>query len=372
MCRLLESNVKQLNFVKLFSDDVQPVNGKGKKKRRRVVSSDEEDDVIAKKRFVFFTLSVKIFDIFVQSDIKINFKHFSSPKKSVKVTPEKPAEKSPSRTPKKSAKVPTPVQDRKVATPVKDAKVDKKDNDFVTSPIKFENDENDSPKTKKQTKASGKSKAKTPKANAAKKAKIDKKTTPKSTTASPKETSNVPADANVKKEEPKAEADVDKKKENVKTEQESPLAKKPAAIHSFFTSAKTPKAESSKGSVSGVDYNPEKQKYHPIDDAFWNHGEKYDPSDHKSFQLNKNSTIIFRVPYLALARTFEKVEDISGRLKMIEVLSNFYRSVIVLSPNDLVACVYLCLNQLAPSHEGMFRIELPSSNYMFHSHSRSV
>lgn len=52
--RLIESNVKTLTFVKLFSDDVLPVNGKGKKKRRRVVSSDEEDDTaIAKKRFVF-------------------------------------------------------------------------------------------------------------------------------------------------------------------------------------------------------------------------------------------------------------------------------------------------------------------------------
>lgn len=51
--RLIESNVKTLTFVKLFSDDVQPVNGKGKKKRRRVVSSDEEEEtVIAKKRLV--------------------------------------------------------------------------------------------------------------------------------------------------------------------------------------------------------------------------------------------------------------------------------------------------------------------------------
>lgn len=59
-----------------------------------------------------------------------------------------------------------------------------------------------------------------------------------------------------------------------------------------------------------------------------------------------------RVPYLALARTFEIIEDISSRLRMIEVLSNFYRSVIVLSPNDFVACVFLCLNQLAPAYEG--------------------
>lgn len=59
---------------------------------------------------------------------------------------------------------------------------------------------------------------------------------------------------------------------------------------------------------------------------------------------------------MALARTFEIIEDISSRLKMIEVLSNFYRSVIVLSPNDLEACVFLCLNQLAPAYEGNINV----------------
>lgn len=38
---------------------------------------------------------------------------------------------------------------------------------------------------------------------------------------------------------------------------------------------------------------------------------------------------------------------------MIEVLANLFRSVIVLSPSDLVACVYLSLNQLAPAYEGL-------------------
>lgn len=60
-----------------------------------------------------------------------------------------------------------------------------------------------------------------------------------------------------------------------------------------------------------------------------------------------------RTPYLALARTFQIIEEISGRLRTIEVLANFLRSVIVLSPSDLVACVYLSLNQLAPAYEGI-------------------
>ena len=41
------------------------------------------------------------------------------------------------------------------------------------------------------------------------------------------------------------------------------------------------------------------------------------------------------------------------RLKTIEILCNFFRSVIALSSDDLLNCVYLCLNKLAPAYEGM-------------------
>lgn len=62
---------------------------------------------------------------------------------------------------------------------------------------------------------------------------------------------------------------------------------------------------------------------------------------------------LYRTPYLALARTFEVIENNSSRLRMIEILANFFRSVILLSPSDLIACVYLSLNQLAPAYEGL-------------------
>ncbi|GFU52969.1 DNA ligase 1 [Trichonephila clavipes] len=115
------------------------------------------------------------------------------------------------------------------------------------------------------------------------------------------------------------------------------------AIHPFFagkkktTDEKCDKSPEKKDikctSTSGTSYDPSKNRYHPIDDACWKKGEK--------------------VPYLALAKTLECIEETSARLKMIEILSNFLRSVIVLSPEDLLYCVYLCLNRLAPEYEGI-------------------
>ncbi|KAJ8272672.1 hypothetical protein GJAV_G00092040 [Gymnothorax javanicus] len=84
---------------------------------------------------------------------------------------------------------------------------------------------------------------------------------------------------------------------------------------------------------SPVDYDPSQSGYHPIEHACWSRGQ--------------------RVPYLAVARTLEKIEEEMGRLKNIETLSNFFRSVLVLSPDDLVCCVYLCLNQLGPAYMGV-------------------
>lgn len=70
-------------------------------------------------------------------------------------------------------------------------------------------------------------------------------------------------------------------------------------------------------------------------------------------KLENISSIFFRVPYLALAKTFQQIEEISGRLKITETLCNYFRSVIVLSPEDLLQSVYLCLNKIAPAYEGV-------------------
>uniref|UniRef100_A0A8C5ZGG4 DNA ligase n=1 Tax=Marmota marmota marmota TaxID=9994 RepID=A0A8C5ZGG4_MARMA len=80
-------------------------------------------------------------------------------------------------------------------------------------------------------------------------------------------------------------------------------------------------------------YNPAKNNYHPIEDACWKPGQK--------------------VPYLAVARTFEKIEEVSARLRMVETLSNLLRSVVALSPPDLLPVLYLSLNRLGPPQQGL-------------------
>ncbi|XP_011882996.1 PREDICTED: DNA ligase 1 isoform X3 [Vollenhovia emeryi] len=113
--------------------------------------------------------------------------------------------------------------------------------------------------------------------------------------------------------------------------------KKAKKVSSFFMPTKQ-KGDAkddkvSNGKSASRSYNPIASVYHPIDDACWKRGDK--------------------TPYSAFARTLEIIEETSARLKIIEVLSNYFRSVIVLSPADLLPSVYLCLNQLAPAYEGI-------------------
>ncbi|XP_024860576.1 DNA ligase 1 isoform X2 [Kryptolebias marmoratus] len=151
---------------------------------------------------------------------------------------------------------------------------------------------------------------------------------------------------------------VEKKQKEAKEQKDKEPAKK-TPISSFFAprkaAVKTDKTETNEGekktnaekknsgeerkdekgdSTSGqTDYDPSRPNYHPMEHACWKRGQK--------------------VPYLAVARTFEKIEEDSGRLRNIETLSNLFRSVLLLSPDDLLCCVYLCLNQLGPAYLGM-------------------
>uniref|UniRef100_A0A8C5K5Q4 DNA ligase n=1 Tax=Jaculus jaculus TaxID=51337 RepID=A0A8C5K5Q4_JACJA len=94
-----------------------------------------------------------------------------------------------------------------------------------------------------------------------------------------------------------------------------------------------PRKEEASGMLDPTSYNPAKNNYHPIEDACWKSGQK--------------------VPFLAVARTFEKIEEVSARLKMVETLSNLLRSVVALSPPDLLPVLYLSLNCLGPPQQGL-------------------
>ncbi|XP_038035116.2 DNA ligase 1 [Anas platyrhynchos] len=94
-----------------------------------------------------------------------------------------------------------------------------------------------------------------------------------------------------------------------------------------------PLAASSPPPLDPSQYDPARSGYHPLQDACWGHGQS--------------------VPYLAVARTFERIEEASARLKIIETLSNFLRSVLALSPGELLPCLRLCLNRPGAPSEGL-------------------
>ncbi|KAG5681548.1 hypothetical protein PVAND_010968 [Polypedilum vanderplanki] len=163
---------------------------------------------------------------------------------------------------------------------------------------------------------------------AAKKQTVKKETTPKSKTTI--KTKEKTSEKKVVVTKIKTESSPEENKpENgqVKIEVES-FTKSTSIIDSNVL-----KLQSAGSGQKGSDYNPGKKNYHPINDAFWKKGEK--------------------TPYLAIAKTFEIIEENSSRLRMMEILSNYFRSVIVLSPNDLLPSIYLCLNQVAPAFEGL-------------------
>ncbi|XP_066292968.1 DNA ligase 1-like isoform X1 [Branchiostoma lanceolatum] len=110
---------------------------------------------------------------------------------------------------------------------------------------------------------------------------------------------------------------------------------KPAAkpMASFFKPKQEADKTAGQSGLTAEDYNPTKARYDPVEDACWAKDKK--------------------VPYLALAKTFEAIEEVRARLKITEILCNFFRSVIALTPDDLVQCVYLCLNKVGPAYEGL-------------------
>ncbi|CAA6665437.1 unnamed protein product [Spirodela intermedia] len=75
--------------------------------------------------------------------------------------------------------------------------------------------------------------------------------------------------------------------------------------------------------------------------------EKYSPVEHACWKAGEPA------PYLHLARTFNLVEKEKGKIKTICMLCNMFRSLLALSPEDVLPAVYLCTNKIAPDHENM-------------------
>ncbi|DBB17196.1 hypothetical protein WJX82_005523 [Trebouxia sp. C0006] len=78
-------------------------------------------------------------------------------------------------------------------------------------------------------------------------------------------------------------------------------------------------------------------------------------SKHGKFDLDKLATWKAGqpVPFAFLADTFEAIAEESKRLVITSLLVNCFRTIIATTPEDLLPTVYLCTNQVAPSHEGI-------------------
>lgn len=85
--------------------------------------------------------------------------------------------------------------------------------------------------------------------------------------------------------------------------------------------------------VSDEDYDPTLPDYDPLVHSCWRQGEK--------------------VSFLAFANTLDKMEQESGRLRKVAILSNFFWSLLKLSPEDLIPTIYLVTNRLAPDYAGI-------------------
>ncbi|CAN6933722.1 unnamed protein product, partial [Brassica oleracea] len=75
--------------------------------------------------------------------------------------------------------------------------------------------------------------------------------------------------------------------------------------------------------------------------------EKYKPKEHACWRDGQ------RAPYIHLVRTFASVEGEKGKIKAMSMLCNMFRSVLALSPEDVLPSVYLCTNKIAADHENI-------------------
>ncbi|XP_023916627.2 DNA ligase 6 isoform X1 [Quercus suber] len=75
--------------------------------------------------------------------------------------------------------------------------------------------------------------------------------------------------------------------------------------------------------------------------------EQYNPIEHACWRSGQPA------PYIHLARTFDQLEDEKGKIKATSMLCNMFRSLLALSPEDVLPAAYLCTNKIAADHENI-------------------
>jgi DNA ligase N terminus len=74
---------------------------------------------------------------------------------------------------------------------------------------------------------------------------------------------------------------------------------------------------------------------------------KYKPVTHACWKAGAAT------PYLHLANTFDALTNTRSRLRKADILTNCFRSLLVLSPEDLLPAVFMCSNKIAENLEGV-------------------
>uniref|UniRef100_A0A5B6ZWV9 DNA ligase n=1 Tax=Davidia involucrata TaxID=16924 RepID=A0A5B6ZWV9_DAVIN len=60
-----------------------------------------------------------------------------------------------------------------------------------------------------------------------------------------------------------------------------------------------------------------------------------------------------RVPFMFIVKAFDEISKETGRIAITDIVCNMLRTVIQMTPDDLLAVVYLLANRIAPAHEGL-------------------
>lgn len=90
------------------------------------------------------------------------------------------------------------------------------------------------------------------------------------------------------------------------------------------------------------------------DYAMWNAGEEF-VIPVPSLVIRSANTLLLScsAPFLAVARAFSDVQQGRSKLRHQEIMRELFLSIAVLSPKDLVTCIYLATNRLGPAYEGL-------------------